>query len=199
MYLTREELSTYTDGSLIEMKFDEDVLIHYASGERTQYINLSMYNQGSAHRDVIVKIGSSELNIRVNSTKRIQKVLPNLRLYNIGSGIAISCSPNNKTAWTLPDNIQDTITILNGSISSINTTSFTCTFDSIPLLLHVTDSRRSNTDIDPNKGTVGIIELNKVNGVINFNIIDQGRAFDQNNLAVSKKYGILVFGSLLCE
>eukprot|EP00966_Prymnesium_polylepis_P119067 2751971-Prymnesium_polylepis.2 len=73
MPLTREELSTYTDGSFLEMKFDDDVLLHNSTGDKSQYISLSMYNQGDAHRDVILKIGNSEMSIRVQSTKRIQK------------------------------------------------------------------------------------------------------------------------------
>ena len=56
MPLTREDLSTYTDGSFLEMKFDDDVLIHNATGDKTQYVSLSMYNQGYAYRDVIIKI-----------------------------------------------------------------------------------------------------------------------------------------------
>jgi hypothetical protein len=199
MPLTREELSTYTDGSFLDMKFDDDVLLHHATGDKSQYISLSMYNQGDAHRDVILKIGNSEMNIRVQSTKRIQKVLPGLRLYNIGSGITISCAPVDKSAWSLPDNIQNTITVLNGSIAHVNTTSFSCTMDSVPLILYITDSRRSDTDIDPNKGTVGIVEINRVNGVITFIIIDSGRAFDHSHIDVSVKYGVLVFGSIICE
>ena len=124
MPLTTEELSTYTDGSFIEMKIDDDVLLHDATGDKTQYVSLSMYNQGHAYRDVIINIGSSAMNVRVHSTKRVQKVLPGLRLYNIGSGIAISCSPINKSAWSLPSDIHNTITILNGSIAHINTSSF---------------------------------------------------------------------------
>ena len=199
MTLTREELSTYTDGSFIEMKFDDDVLLHNASGDKSQYISLSMYNQGNAYRDVILKVGNSEVNVRVQSTKRIQKVLPGLRLYNIGSGITISCAPVDKSAWSLPDNINNTITISNGSISHVNTTSFACTVDSVPLILYITDSRRSVTDIDLNKGTVSIVEINRVNGVVTSIIIEPGSAFDQSHLDVTLKYGVLVFGSIICE
>ncbi len=199
MALTREELSTYTDGSFIEMKFDDDVLLHNANGDKTQYISLSMYNQGHAYRDVILKIGNSEMSVRVQSTKRIQKVLPGLRLYNIGSGITISCAPVDKSAWSLPDNINNTITISNGSISHVNTTSFACTMDAVPLILYITDSRRSVTDIDLNKGTVSIVEINRVNGVITCTIMDPGHAFDQSHIDVTLKYGVLVFGSIICE
>jgi hypothetical protein len=199
MTLTREELSTYTDGSFIEMKFDDDVLLHNASGDKSQYISLSMYNQGDAYRDVILKVGNSEMNVRVQSTKRIQKVLPGLRLYNIGSGITISCAPVDKSAWSLPDNINNTITISNGSISHVNTTSFACTVDSVPLILYITDSRRSVTDIDLNKGTVSIVEINRVNGVVTSIIIEPGSAFDQSHIDVTLKYGVLVFGSIICE
>lgn len=199
MTLTREELSTYTDGSFIEMKFDDDVLLHNATGDKSQYISLSMYNQGDAHRDVILKVGNSEMNVRVQSTKRIQKVLPGLRLYNIGSGITISCAPVYKSAWSLPDNISNTITISNGSISHVNTTSFACTVDSVPLILYITDSRRSATDIDLNKGTVSIVEINRVNGVVTSIIIEPGSAFDQSHIDVTLKYGVLVFGSIICE
>ena len=199
MTLTREELSTYTDGSFIEMKFDDDVLLHNASGDKSQYISLSMYNQGAAYRDVILKVGNSEMNVRVQSTKRIQKVLPGLRLYNIGSGITISCAPVDKSAWSLPDNINNTITISNGSISHVNTTSFACTVDSVPLILYITDSRRSVTDIDLNKGTVSIVEINRVNGVITSIIIEPGSAFDQSHIDVTLKYGVLVFGSIISE
>ena len=199
MPLTREELSTYTDGSFLEMKFDDDVLLHNSTGDKSQYISLSMYNQGDAHRDVILKIGNSEMSIRVQSTKRIQKVLPGLRLYNIGSGITISCAPVDKSAWSLPDNIHNTVTVSNGSIAYVNTTSFSCTMDAAPLILYITDSRRSVTDIDPNKGTVGIVEINRVNGVITSMIMDSGRAFDQSHIDVTVKYGVLVFGSIICE
>ena len=199
MPLTREELSTYTDGSFIEMKIDDDVLLHDATGDKAQYISVSMYNQGHAHRDVILKIGSSEMNVRVQSSKRIQKVLPGLKLYNIGSGITISCAPVDKSVWTLPDNIHNTITISNGSISHVNTASFVCTKDAVPLILYITDSRRSVTDIDPNKGTVGTVEINRVNSVITFVIMDSGSAFDQNHIDVTLKYGVLVFGSIICE
>jgi hypothetical protein len=199
MTLTREELSTYTDGSFIEMKFDDDVLLHNATGDKSQYISLSMYNQGDAYRDVILKVGNSEINVRVQSTKRIQKVLPGLRLYNIGSGITISCAPIDKSAWSLPDNINNTITISNGSVSHVNTTSFACTVDSVPLILYITDSRRSVTDIDLNKGTVSIVEINRANGVITSIIIEPGSAFDQSHIEVTLKYGVLVFGSIICE
>lgn len=199
MVLTREELSTYTDGSFVEMKLDDDVLIHSATGDKTQYVTLSMYNQGHAYRDVILKIGNSEMKIRVQSTKRIQKVLPGLRLYNIGGGITISCAPVDKSAWSLPENIHNTITVLNGSIAHVNTTSFACTMDGVPLILYMTDSRRSVTDIDPNKGSVSVVEINKVDGVITFTIIDPGRAFDQSYIDVTVKYGVLVFGSIICE
>ena len=199
MTLTREELSTYTDGSLVEMKFDDDVLLHNATGDKSQYISLSMYNQGDAYRDVILKVGNSEINVRVQSTKRIQKVLPGLRLYNIGSGITISCAPIDKSAWSLPDNINNTITISNGSISHVNTTSFACTVDSVPLILYITDSRRSVTDIDLNKGTVSIVEINRANSVITSKIIEPGDAFDQSHIDVTLKYGVLVFGSIICE
>ena len=199
MVLTREELSTYTDGSFIEMKFDDDVLLHNATGDKSQYVSLSMYNQGDAYRDVILKVGNSEINVRVQSTKRIQKVLPGLRLYNIGSGITISCAPIDKSAWSLPDNINNTITISNGSISHVNTTSFACTVDSVPLILYITDSRRSVTDIDLNKGTMSIVEINRANGVITSIIIEPGSAFDQSHIDVTLKYGVLVFGSIISE
>tara|TARA_B000000609_G_C23868590_1_gene186856 strand:+ start:21 stop:497 length:477 start_codon:yes stop_codon:yes gene_type:complete len=158
-----------------------------------------MYNQGHAYRDVILNIGNSQINVRVQPTKRIQKVLPGLRLYNIGSGITISCAPVQKSVWSLPDNIQNTITVTNGSISHVNTTSFACTIDDVPLILYMTDSRRSDTDIDPNKGTVGIVEINRVNGFITSIILEPGSAFDQSHIDVTLKYGVVVFGSIICE
>ena len=199
MSLTRAQLSTFTDGSFGTMSADGDTLIHSASGDGAQYVYVSMYNQGNAQRDVVLSVGASEVSVRVHATRRSQQVIPGLRLYNMGSGIAVSCRPRVVSAWTLPDDIASTITVGSGAVVHVNTLSFACAADASPLLLQVSDTRRSADDVDPSKGSLAVIELNRVNGSVTHQIIEGGYAFDQDSLLVEVKYGVLFFGNLLRE
>jgi hypothetical protein len=46
--------------------------------------------------------------------------------------------------------------------------------DAQPLLIHVQDSRRSSTDIDPDKGSEAIIEIYQTNGSVAVEILKSG-------------------------
>lgn len=199
MPLSRQQLSTYTDGSFKNINYNTDTLMHTASETGTQYVYILMYNQGVSFRDIILKIGDTEMKVRVQPTKRSQQVLPGLRLYNMGNGINISCSPLHANAWTFPEYPEGTIIITNGYVSYVDTSFFSCTHDNVPVLLHVTDSRRTEHDVSISKGTIAVVELNRNNEFISAQILDAGNAFDQNYIQVDIRLGIIGFGYVLSE
>eukprot|EP00965_Chrysotila_dentata_P045028 1495491-Pleurochrysis_carterae.AAC.2 len=68
-----------------------------------------------------------------------------------------------------------------------------------PILLTIHDKGRSNTDMDPQKGTEALIELFQENGAIGVEVISAGRNFDANSLRVDVSAGVYLFGDLFVD
>ena len=206
MVVTRTQLSSYTDGRPLTLSLSSSVTLHQMTSSGTHYVYVSMYNMGLISRVVRLTISGSSttsdmmVTLRGNS-KNTQLVLPGLPLYNSGTGVSISASLAHASApgWSFPTSLADSVTITNGQIVGLSTMGITAAPGAQPVLIVVKDEGRSTTDVDPAKGTTGIIELSEVQGAILVNVLTAGRDFVPLQITATAHTGVLTTGYVLTE
>lgn len=196
-------LSTYTDGSYLPLDVSTSTLVHRenANSGTTRYIRVNGFNRGKRARNIAFSFNDVEaLYSTVQPTGNHQILVPDIPLYNNGSGIDMYASLRQSAlAWTLPQNIEDTIVLNNGEVIGLDLSNFAADSSAQPLLVHVEDSRRSNTDVDPSKGSDAIIEIYQTNGSIAVEIIEPGYKFESGSLRVSFKSGVYIYGDIFSD
>ena len=198
----RYSLSTHTDGSFVPVDYNTSTLVHREDANSgTRYVKVVGFNRGKRPRNISFSFNDTEaLYATVQPTGTPQILVPDIAIYNIGSGIDIYASLRQSAqAWTLPQNIEENIAIDQGKVVGLVLTGFVADPSAQPLLIHVTDSRRSNVDVDPSKGSDAIIEIYQNNGSISVEIIDSGYNFEIENLRVSLVSGIYIYGDIFSD
>jgi hypothetical protein len=200
--MSRSSLSTFTDGSYISLDASVSTLIHReTAATNTSFIKISGFNRGKRTRNITFLFDDTEaLYASVQPTGSSQILVPDVPIYNTGTGIDIYATLRHSTSsWQLPDDLKDIITISNGKLLGVILTGVSATANAQPILLHVKDSRRSNTDIDINKGSEAIIELFQVNGSVAVEIIYPGYNLVHDNIDVHIHSGVYLFGNVFSD
>lgn len=198
----RYSLSTNTDGSYIPMDINNSTLVHREDTKSgTRYIRIIGFNRGKRARNISFTFNDVEaLYATVQPTGNPQILIPDMPIYNNGNGIDIYTSLRQSAlAWTLPQNIEDTIVLDQGKVVGLALSKFTADSSAQPLLVHVTDSRRSNTDVDPSKGSDSIIEIYQINGSIAVEVIEAGYNFESGSLRVSLTTAVYIYGDIFSD
>lgn len=198
----RYSLSTHTDGSYLPLDINTSTLVHREDANSgTRYIRVIGFNRGKKARNISISFNDAEaLYATVQPTGNSQILVPDVPIYNNGTGIDIYASLRQSAlAWTLPQNIEDTIVLNQGEIVGIDLSNFAADASAQPLLIHVTDSRRSNTDVDPSKGSDSILEIYQTNGSIAVEVIEPGYNFESGSLRVSLKSAVYIYGDIFLD
>ena len=198
----RYSLSTHTDGSYLPLDIDTSTLIHREDANSgTRYIRIIGFNRGKRARNISFSFNDVEaLYATVQATGNPQILVPDIPIYNNGIGIDIYASlKQSALAWTFPPNIEDTIVLSQGKVVGLDLSNFTADASAQPLLIHVTDSRRSITDLDQSKGSNSIIEIYQTNRSIAVEVIDPGYNFESGSLRVSFKSAVYIFGDIFVD
>lgn len=198
----RYSLSTHTDGSYIPLDISTSTLVHREDANTgTRFIRVIGFNRGKKGRNISFSFNDVEaLYATVQPTGNSQILVSDIPLYNNGTGIDIYASLRQSAlAWTLPQNIENNIVLNNGEVIGLDISNFAADASAQPLLVHVTDSRRSNTDVDPSKGSDAIIEIYQTNGSIAVEIIEPGYNFESGSLCVSFKSAVYIYGDIFVD
>ena len=198
----RYSLSTHTDGSYLPLDISTSTLVHREDANTgTRFIRVIGFNRGKKARNISFIFNDVEaLYATVQPTGNSQILVPDIPLYNNGTGIDIYTSLRQSAlAWTLPQNIENNIVLNDGEVIGLDLSNFAADASAQPLLVHVTDSRRSNTDVDPSKGSDAIIEIYQTNGSIAVEIIEPGYNFESESLRVSFKSAVYIYGDIFVD
>lgn len=205
MVLTRSQLSTFTNGSPLRVLHSTATLLHTAASSATSYIYLSAYNAGSLSRTVILDVAGDAMTAALpvtlrGGTKATQLVIPGMPIYASGSGVTITCRATSPS-WTMPASLDDIVSLADGRVVGVATSGFGAAAGSAPVLLYVSDSRRTSGDVSMARGTVATIELsvNATTGGVSAAVLDAGRAFESGFTHVEAHSGVLVSGYVLVE
>lgn len=198
----RYSLSTHTDGSYLPIDINTSTLVHREDANSgTRYIRIIGFNRGKRARNISFTFNDVEaLYATVQPTGNPQILVPDMPLYNNGTGIDIYTSlRQSELAWTLPQNIENTIVLDQGRVVGLALSNFTADSSAQPLLVHVTDSRRSHSDVDPSKGSDSIIEIYQTNGSIAVEVIEAGFNFESGSLRVILKSAVYIYGDIFLD
>jgi hypothetical protein len=198
----RYSLSTHTDGSYLPIDINTSTLVHREDANSgTRYIRIIGFNRGQRARNISFSFNDVEaLYATVQPTGNPQILIPDIPIYNNGIGLDIYSSLKQSVfAWILPQNIEDTIVLDQGRVVGLDTSTFTVDSSAQPLLVHVSDSRRSNTDVDPSKGSEAIIEIYQTNGSIAVEVVEAGYNFESGSLRVSLKSAVYIYGDIFSD
>lgn len=198
----RYSLSTHTDGSYLPLDINTSTLAHREDANSgTRYIRIIGFNRGKRSRNISFNFNDVEaLYATVQPTGNPQILVPDIPMYNNGTGIDIYASLRQSAlAWTFPQNIEETIVLDQGRVIGLALSNFTADSSAQPLLIHVTDSRRSNSDIDTSKGSDSIIEIYQTNGSIAVEVIEPGYNFESGSLRVSLKSAVYFYGDIFSD
>jgi len=198
----RYSLSTNTDGSYLPLDINTSTLVHREDANSgTRYIRIIGFNRGKKARNISFSFNDVEaIYTTVQPTGNSQILVPDIPIYNNGTGIDIYASLRQSAlAWTFPQNIENTIVLNHDKVVGIDLSNFAADASAQPLLVHVTDSRRSNTDVDPSKGTDSIMEIYQINGSIAVEVIEPGYNFESGNLRVSFKSAVYIYGDIFLD
>ena len=195
----RYSLSIHTDGSYIPIDTNTSTLVHREDADSgTRYVRIVGFNRGKRSRNISFSFNDVEaLYATVQPTGNPQILVPDIPIYNNGSGIDIYTSLRQSAlAWTIPENIEESIVLDQGKVVGLDVSNFTADVSAQPLLVHITDSRRSNTDVDPSKGSEAILEIYQTNGSIAVEVIEVGYSFERGNLRVSLNSAVYIYGDI---
>jgi len=198
----RYSLSTHTDGAFLSIDTNTSTLIHREDiNSGTRYIRIIGFNRGKRTRSISFSFNDVEaLYSTVQPTGNPQILVPDVPIYNTGTGIDIYTSLKQVAlAWTFPQNLEEMIVLDQGEVVGLSLSNITADPSAQPLLIHVTDSRRSNTDVDPSKGSDAILEIYQTNGSIAVEIIEAGYNFESVSLRVSLNSGIYIYGDIFSD
>jgi len=167
----------------------------------TRYIRIIGFNRGKTSRNISFTFNDVEaIYATVQPTGNSQILVPDIPIYNNGNGIDIYASLRQSVlAWNIPQNIEDLIVLDQGIVTGIVISNITANLSAQPLLIHVTDSRRSDTDVDPSKGSEAILEIHQTNGSVSVQVIESGYNLESGNLRVSLNSGIHIYGDIFSD
>ena len=198
----RYSLSTHTDGSYLPLDAYSSTLVHREdAGAGTRYIRIVGFNRGKRPRNISFSMNDVEaIYATVQPTGNSQILVPDIPIYNNGSGIDIYASVRQSVlAWNIPQNIEDLIVVEQGAVIGIVVSNFTADESAQPLLIHVTDSRRSDTDVDISKGSEAILEIHQTNGSVAVEVVEAGYNLESGNLRVNFNSGIHIYGDIFSD
>lgn len=198
----RYPLSTYTDGSFIHINTSASTLVHTeASDVGTKYIRIIGFNRGRKSRNISFQFNDTNaVFVTVQPTGNPQILIPDIPIYNHSNTLNIHTSLRQSSdAWNIPDNMSDLIVLNQGQVIGITASSVTADVSAQPILLHIQDSRRTDTDIDHLKGSESIIELYQTNGIIALDIIEPGQNLVYGNLRVFPNSGVYIYGDIFVD
>lgn len=198
----RYSLSTHTDGSFLPIDTSTSTLVHREDANSgTRYIRIIGFNRGKLSRNISFIFNDVEaLYATVQPTGTPQILVPDIPIYNNGNGIDIYTSLRQSAlSWTLPQNLEETIVLDQGKVVGLVLSNVLSDSSAQPLLMHVTDSRRSNTDVDPSKGSDAILEIYQENGSIAIEVIEPGYNLETGNLRVSLNSAVYIYGDIFIE
>lgn len=198
----RAALSTNTDGSFLPLEPQSVTLLHREQATSgTRYLRVSGFNIGKRARKITFLFNDVDsVYATVQPTGVPQILVPDLPLYNSGSGIDIYASlKQSVSSWTFPENLNDLVLLQDGSVAGIILANVTATNDAQPILIHIEDSRRTDGDVDPQKGSEAILELYQVNGSIGVDIIFSGYNLLSDSLQASVSSGVYLFGDIFSD
>ena len=197
----RHPLSTYTDGSFLPLDTVSSTLVHRADANTsTTYVRIIGYNRGKRVRKVSFIFNDEEaIYASVQPTGNAQILVPDIPLYNNGNIDVYSSLKQSVSAWNIPDNIDDIVLLDNGQVVGIVVTNVSADTDAQPLLIHVQDSRRSSTDIDPDKGSEAIIEIYQTNGSVAVEILKSGFNLLNGSTQTDLRSGVYFYGDIFVE
>lgn len=194
----RYPLSTHTDGSFLTIDTSLATLVHREDTESgTRYIKVVGFNRGKRARNLSFTFNDTEaVYATVQPGGNPQILVPDIPIFNQGSGIDIYASIRQSVfAWSIPDALIDLVVLDEGKAIGLVSSNITADASAQPMLLHVTDSRRSDTDIDPSKGSDAIIEIYQKNTSIFVEILEAGYNLVHGNITVSLKSGVYIYGN----
>lgn len=199
--MVKHQLSTFVDGSDIELAPFGNTLLHNAQYQETQYIKLSAFNRGIRPRALSVLLDEKVvLYATVNGQGNNQLIVPYFPIYNITSSLPIHVRMRHDDhAWTVPVELSDTLLVDEGRLSGVNLEAYQAGAGAQPIMLFVKDTRRSHIDLDATLGTEGLIELHEQNGNVLVDVIKSGEGFMLGYLSVQTISGIYINGDLISE
>ena len=196
--MSRTQLSTFTDGSFLALDPTTPILVHTDTTPEKKYLRISGFNRGRRARNISFSFNDVEsMFASVQPTGSSQLLIPNLQLYNPGTGLDITAAlRQSSSAWTLPVDLAPVIAISSGSVTGLLLTSFAATIDAQPILLTVSDARRTFSDLDPTKGSEAILELHQENGSISVDVLTPGYNLSGSDINVTISSGVYLFGDI---
>tara|TARA_B100000676_G_scaffold300338_2_gene345884 strand:- start:522 stop:1118 length:597 start_codon:yes stop_codon:yes gene_type:complete len=197
----RQSLSTQTDGSFLPLDVNTSTLIHRAQDDVNEYVRVIGFNRGKRVRNVCFIFNDTEaVYTSVQPTGNAQILLPDIPLYNAANGIEIYAALKQPiSAWNIPDSLDNLIILDNGKVAGLVISNITASSGAQPLLIHVQDSRRSHTDIDPTKGAEAILEIFSTNGSVAVEIINPGHSLVNGHIQSSLHSGVYFYGDIFIE
>ena len=119
----RYSLSTHTDGSYLPLDMNTSTLVHRENANSgTRYIRVIGFNMGKRARNISFSFNDVEaLYATVHPTGNSQLLVPDIPILNNGNGIDMYASLRQSAlAWTLPQNIEDTIVLNHGEVVGLS-------------------------------------------------------------------------------
>lgn len=196
----RNPLSSYTDGSFVPLDTTSSTLVHREdAGPATKYLRVVGFNRGRRSRDVSFLLNDEEaLYASVQPSGSAQLLVPDLPVYN--SGVEVYASLRQPvSAWGLPEDLSSLIVLEGGAVIGVIIANVTASVDAQPILVHVQDSRRPATDIDPGKGSEAIVELYQRNGSVAVDIIQRGHSLAGGDIQARVHSGVFIYGDIFSE
>ena len=197
--MSREALSTFTDGTFLELAALTSTLVHReTSTTGMNYLRLSGFCRGRKPRKLAFLFNdTTALYATLQPTGSTQLLVPNLPLYNTGNGIDIYCAlDQSSSAWTLPTNLQELLIISEGHVTGMLLGPIATTPNAQPILVTVRDSRRSDGDIDPDKGSEALLELSQDNSSVSVTVIHPGYQLLPDSIQTTVSSGVWLCGDV---
>ena len=197
--MSRETLSTFTDGTFLEPAALTSTLVHRElSITGMNYLRLSGFCRGHKPRKLVFLFNDTEaLYATVQPTGSTQLLIPNLPLYNTGTGIDIYCALDQSSgAWALPHNLHEVIIIGEGRVTGMLLSQITATANAQPILVTIRDSRRADGDIDPDKGSDALLELSQDNSSVSVTVIQPGYQLLPDYMHAAASSGVWLCGDV---
>lgn len=198
----RTNLSTYINGSFLPVSFLQRTLVHVEdTSSNVKYIRVVGFNVGKRQRNVVFSFNNvNAIWASVQPTGNPQILLPDIPVYNSGNGVKIDISMDHGIdAWQFPNDIANIVAVEDGRVIGVSTLNIMATSNAQPVIVHVEDSMRSNTDIDPLKGSEAIVELYQIDGIVRVDILNQGYGLTSDNLSVQVLTGVYFYGDIFSD
>lgn len=203
MVLTRDVLTSYTDGTPLSLEHSAPTTLHTSVSAGTEYVYVHAYYHGSQRKKISITMdgqtSAQTHHVLSGGQKNTQLLLPGLPIYNASSGVTVTGTVDHGSAtWSFPSQLSANINIFNGSVASFSTSNVTAGTGAQSVLLVVSDLQRTTGDVSPSKGTHAIVELYvSEQGVVLGTVLETGRNLSAQHLHVRVTSGVFLFGHVL--